>query len=226
LPFLLRYTDYHLFGTSSIHNNPPPNESRCNICDYEHQDVETPDTFLPLSPCFHWVHYHCFVWWISRIDERRDKCPVCGVTLFHFDEINATTLAARSNIDRENGEVPMYYDHDAKQLVHDDNSQYEVDCASITDHVAWYFQCELRLQTDQSHPPYLDLLKVFDAVLGRLQETGRPRGKWLSYGTLMGERLWDTLVLIKMMRWLEENAKEVVGSQGWVELEGKHQQLQ
>lgn len=99
LPSLFRYIDNHLMRTSHLHNSPPSPIAICPICQYQHNLAPIQTTFLPLSPCGHWVHYRCFIWHTTRLHQCRDKCPCCGVQLFKWDGINVLTLAMRTGIE-------------------------------------------------------------------------------------------------------------------------------
>lgn len=128
LPPFMTYIDKHLALGIAMHNKPPDTSTKCGCCRQPQNTSAT--TFLPLSPCGHWVHYNCLVFRASRANPHiHNRCPVCNLELFAWDGINVLTAAARSYFQMESENLAYhYYDYDAMMNVKTDSDQYNADC--------------------------------------------------------------------------------------------------
>jgi hypothetical protein len=59
------------------------------------------------------------------------------------------------------------------------------------------------------------LLQMYYDIMAEMLNDHRPRSKWLKYETQLGYYLFAMLVGIKLRRYAEEWAKDVVGTEGW-----------
>jgi hypothetical protein len=224
LPSLLRYVDVELMQSAAHHDQPTHPGACCVICFYK---SDTPinaleanlgqpavtSTFLPLSPCNHWVHYRCLIWLASTSDiKSRNKCPQCQTTLFKWDGITALTLATRTGIDMEDSStggslVPGSF-------AVSDKTRYEADCAIIESLIhAQFFQHLNKVSKFADGSP--DLVQCFYDVLDALKRMGKPQARWLEYETQTGYLLWGMLVIIKMRRFLVEGHAAIRGTEAW-----------
>lgn len=226
LPSLLRYVDNELMLSVANHNNPLDPEAFCTICrlPWETPPINmlqegmgdqktTYTTFLPLSPCGHWVHYRCFISLTTRDRLQHDKCVECGTQLFHWEGITTLTLAARTWLAMEdNG-----YRSNARL--------YEEDCATMESIIHEKFYVHLALPS-----PYADrspdLTRCYNDVFSELQRIELPKARWLKYETQTGLLLWATLVAIKMRRYMMEEHAKIVDAEAWVHFEEGRATLQ
>jgi hypothetical protein len=68
--------------TSHLHNHPPAHIRTCASRLVVWDNAQIRSSFLPLSPCGHWIHYRCLIWLATRDDKHSDKCPACKTVLF------------------------------------------------------------------------------------------------------------------------------------------------
>lgn len=223
VPSLLRYVDTELVQSASKHNHSPDPSATCTICWYpwdtpinatkDGLNVQKPvrTTFLPLSPCGHWVHYRCLVWLATTNSHQRAQCTVCGTQLFHWEGITALTLATRTGLVMEDS------NSDPKHIW-SDTTAYEADCATIDRLIHENFFTHLSLPSPHAdHSP--DLVQCFYDVLDALQRMGLPKSRWLKYETQVGHLLWGALIAIKMRRYLLERQGRIVATDGWKKFE-------
>jgi hypothetical protein len=170
-------------------------------------------TFLPLSPCSHWVHYRCLIWLASKSDpQSRDKCTQCHTRLFQWEGITALTLAARTGIDME--------DHDtigtlaSTSFAGSHSAWYEADCAVIESII--HAQYHLGLGMESKYVDFSpDLVQRFYAVLNALESMGKPSAPWLKFETRLGSLLWAMLVTIKIRKYLIAQHGAIQETEGW-----------
>lgn len=206
LPSLLQYTDTLLMRTTNLHNNPPDTIRACISCRSVWDNAKIPSTFLPLSPCGHWIHYRCLIWLATRDDAHHDRCPACKTVLFEVDGMGALTLAARTR-------VPM---GDRALRVQEgrgrgDGAEYAEQCEMIEGVIKGRFFRELARESafaDKSP----DLVRCFDGVV---EEVGRPGARWLRWSTKTGRLLFCLLVAVKMRRYLLEEQRGVLQTEAW-----------
>ena len=206
LPSLLQYTDTLLMRSTHLHNNPPDSIRACISCRSVWDNAKIPSTFLPLSPCGHWIHYRCLIWLATRDDAHHDRCPACKVVLFEVDGMGALTLAARTR-------VPM---GDRALRVQEgrgrgDRAEYEEQCEMIERVIEGGFFRELARESgfaDKSP----DLVRCFDGVV---EELGRPGARWLRWSTRTGRLLFCLLIAVKMRRYLLEEQRGVLQTEAW-----------
>ncbi|KAF2020361.1 hypothetical protein BU24DRAFT_316530, partial [Aaosphaeria arxii CBS 175.79] len=222
---LLKYVDNLLMQNLQLHDKPFLAEA-CPVCKCTSDFTHDHSTFLPLSPCGHWIHYNCFVWHCTRLDPSRSQCPVCSTGLYHWDGINALTLATRTSIEMEMGALCFpYYDQYLNLPIYNDRNEYEADCTVIEAEIqrayaTWVFQI---IDPRDGSP---NLIAVLHAALRFIRETGRPKSKWLSWDTCLGYLLFTTLVCIKLKRVMKETHFLVVDSHGWADLDQEMRALQ
>lgn len=218
LPSLLQYTDTILMRTSHLHNNPPDSIRACTSCRSVWDNAKIPSTFLPLSPCGHWIHYRCLIWLATRDDKHHDKCPACKVVLFEVDGVGALTLAARTNVPMGDRALRLQEGRGRG----DDEAEYEEQCEMIEGVIRDRFSRELARESGfgDGSP---DLVRCFDGVV---QEVGRPGARWLRWSTTTGQLLFCMLVAIKMRRFLLEEQSGVLGTEAWAAWEEGCQRLQ
>jgi hypothetical protein len=139
LPSMMRYLDFHLNATRVYGQHPHP-QATCPICHFPHDQSPVATTFETLPPCQHQVHYRCLIWWVTRLNPARDKCPFCYIPLFKWDGVSALTLAARIGLQLENGIFAAhtgrlkglwYVDEETRIQCDSDQSEYESDCKWI-----------------------------------------------------------------------------------------------
>jgi hypothetical protein len=165
-------------------------------------------TFLPLSPCNHWVHYRCLIWLASSSDpQSRDKCTQCHTHLFQWEGITALTLAARTGIDMENHSTIGTLASTSFAGSH--SAWYEADCAVIESII--HAQC---LGMESKYVDFSpDLVQRFFAVLNTLESMGKPSAPWLKFETRLGSLLWIMLVTIKIRRYLIAKHRAIQGTE-------------
>ncbi|KAF2275789.1 uncharacterized protein EI97DRAFT_355657, partial [Westerdykella ornata] len=205
LPTMFRYLDALLLQCRHLHDKPPQPDLICPICSYAWDKPPIRSTFLPLTPCGHWVHYRCLIWRASANHSDRARCLTCGVVLFEWEGISMLTLATRTGLlPIENPALQRnYFDNDANMIVTNTREAYEADCAVIENTIYTCFNEEY-VRTD---------------VLAELHRRERPRAMWLKYHTDEGLVLWEMLVSIKLKRFIEENCGWVMGTDGWKQFE-------
>jgi hypothetical protein len=218
LPSLLQYVDHELPKTSASHNQPLHARSACNIC-YLSWDapINTLDastssepavqtTFLPLSPCGHWVHYRCLIHAALR---GYSTCNVCGTQLFAWEGITTLVLGMRTGLLMED----KVYDVESS-----DSRHYEEDCETV-ENLIHVLVGEYVARKSKFADGSADLVACWYNVCDALERMGRPRGRWLRQETKTGLLLWGMLVLVMMRRCLREKWWDVVGTEGWSEFE-------
>jgi hypothetical protein len=236
LPSLLRYVDVELMRSAAYHDQPTHSGATCCICFYQWNTPLTAtrngltsqpaitSTFLPLSPCRHWVHYRCLIWLASKNDVyNRDKCPHCHTTLFKWEGITALTLTTRTGIDMEDsnkgGSIV------SGSFSSSDKAQYESDCAVIESIIhAQFFAHLSKLSKCGDRSP--DLVQCLYDVIDTLKRMEKPQAAWLRYETKTGYLLWGMLVTIKMRRYLVEGHAAIQGTEGWRAFEEGRRTLQ
>lgn len=217
LPSLLQYVDGILMKGKNRHDHPPYAAQSCASCSVQWDNVNIPSTFLPLSPCNHWIHYRCLIWLATRDSPHNDKCPVCRRQLFEWDGINALTLATRTSVPMGNGpfitSIPGTHPQPST-----DRTEYEAECQLIEDLIDQRFSAEIAKPSvyPDGSP---DLVQCFNDVLSDLETMGRPHAKWLRWSTTTGSLLFGILVAIKLRRCVFESHEWIVQMEGWVALE-------
>lgn len=222
LPSFLRYVDNDLMLNVADFDNPMDPDATCTIC---HLPWDTPPinytqasmsdikpmrtTFLPLSPCRHWVHYRCFIALATKNSPQRDKCAECGTQLFQWEGITVLTLATRTGLLMENNDPKFIATH-AKH--------YEVDCVTIVQTIHEQFFAHLALESPHADGSP-DLVQCFNNTLDVLRYQNLPKAKWLKYETNMGQYLWAALVAIKMRRYMMEQHAKIVITEAWDKFE-------
>jgi hypothetical protein len=230
LPSLPHYVDVELMKTSAHHDRPTHPGATCCICFYQ---WDTPinssrngltnqpalySTFLPLSPCNHWVHYRCLIWLASKSDPQvRDECPQCHTRLFQWEGITTLTLATRTGIDMEDNNTGGKLT--SNTFTGSDRAWYESDCAVIESliHAQFFLHLNKNSKYADSSP---DLVQCFYDVLDALKRMDKPTAPWLKFETKpLGYLLWGMLVTIKMRRYLVEGHATIQGTEGWRKFE-------
>ncbi|KAH5371999.1 hypothetical protein HBI48_039760 [Parastagonospora nodorum] len=234
LPSLLRYVDNDLMQSSALHNQPPHPISTCGIC-FSRWDAPvistqsgrdaTTSTFLPLSPCGHWVHYRCFIWLATMNDGRRNKCCTCDTRLFEWDGITALTLATRTGLDLDDNTRAGFRHDKFGAFKATDRRAYEVECAVIDSTIHVHFFAMLAKPSKYAdHSP--DLVQCFYNILEALKDMGKPAARWLQFSTQTGYLLWGMLVALKMGRYLTEGHGIITTTEAWKEFEEGRRVLQ
>jgi len=234
LPSLLRYVDNDLMQNSALHNQPPHPASTCGICfqlwnapviSTQSGCDATTSTFLPLSPCGHWVHYRCFIWLATMSDGRRNKCCTCDTRLFEWDGITALTLATRTELDLDDNTRAGFHHEKFGVFKAADRRAYEAECALIDSTIhAHFFATLAKPSTYADHSP--DLVQCFYGVLEALKGMGKPAARWLQFSTQTGYLLWGMLVALKMGRYLTEGHGNITTTEGWKGFEEGRRALQ
>jgi hypothetical protein len=233
LPNLLRYVDHDLMQNAAAHDHPPHSNATCMICILP-WDSPVPlaprlscipqitseptravrSTFLPLTPCYHWVHYRCFIYTTTQTSsDGRDKCFVCRIPLFQWEGLTALTLATRTGLQLEE-----QITNDTGHLVNTPTGpsfvemEAEVDIFDAVIPHPFYAQLSQPSLFNDKSP---DLVTVYYGVINQLTVMRRPTSRWLSYGTDIGYLLFNVLVFIRMKRWLEEAQPGIVGTEAW-----------
>jgi hypothetical protein len=234
LPSLLRYVDNNLMRNYALHNHPPHPIPLCSICagvgsmpviPTEKGNAASSSTFLPLSPCGHWVHYRCFIWLATMNDGRRNKCCVCDTRLFGWDGINALTLAKRTGLKLDDNTRPSFQHNKFGAFKLIDRMAYEAECATIDSVIHNQFFAHLARPSKHADGSP-DLVQCFYDVLEMLSAMEKPKARWLQYTTSTGYLLWGMLVTIKMRRYLAEGHTRIQMTQGWKEFEDGGKALQ
>ncbi|KAJ4383800.1 hypothetical protein N0V86_000643 [Didymella sp. IMI 355093] len=225
LPSLLQYVDHVLMRDKDKHDHPPDPTQKCTSCSIQWDKVSIPSTFLPLSPCGHWIHYRCFIELATRGgDSHEGTCYICNIPLYEWDGINTLTLASRTNVSMKNDRTTASSPH-IYALVTSDRDDYEHECNFIEKMVDGYFFKQLAKPSGfTDHSP--DLVQCFNGVLNDLRLMGRPTSKWLTWSTTTGSLLFGMLVAIKMQRYLTENHGRIKQTEAWAAWEEGCQVLQ
>ncbi|KAF9699293.1 hypothetical protein EKO04_003324 [Ascochyta lentis] len=224
LPSLLQYVDHVLMQDKARHDQPPQAGRRCIICNLQWDKASVPSTFLPLSPCNHWVHYRCLIWLATGDGPHRDKCYACNTPLYEWDGISALTLATRTSLPMGHSRITTS-SSDTDVAVVSDKDLYEQECLFIDDTIAHRFFGQLtRLTGFSDNSP--DLVQCYDDVLNDLSAMGRPQSKWLRWNTYNGCLLFSMLVAIKMRRFLLEHHGLIVRTEAWTAWEDGCRSLQ
>jgi hypothetical protein len=225
LPSLLQYVDHVLMRDKDKHNHPPHPAQKCTSCSIQWDKVSIPSTFLPLSPCGHWIHYRCFIELATRGGGSHEgTCYTCNIPLYEWDGINTLTLASRTNLPMKNGRTTAISAH-MYALVTSDRDEYEQECDFIEKTIERCFFKQLaKLSGFVDHSP--DLVQCFNGVLNDLRLMGRPTSKWLTWSTSTGSLLFGMLVAIKMQRYLTESHGKIKQTEAWVAWEEGRQALQ
>lgn len=221
LPSFLQYVDHELLKSSASHNHPVHPSSACTMCFLAWDapinatnraltgEPAITSTFLPLSPCGHWVHYRCLIFAATKSDAHHDQCNVCGAQLFQWEGITALVLAERTGLAMED---QVY------AVGSSDREEYEEDCKAVENLIqALVGQYAQRKSKYADMSP--DLVGCFYNVCDALQRMKKPKARWLKYETQTGLLLFGMLVLIMMRRFLVEQRREVLGTEGWREFE-------
>ncbi|KAH7402890.1 hypothetical protein BKA66DRAFT_404832 [Pyrenochaeta sp. MPI-SDFR-AT-0127] len=224
LPPLLRYVDHNLMQNVSAHNRPPHPNATCPVCFLQWDSSPmvtvaaasslrtTPkatsviiSTFLPLSPCRHWVHYSCLIWLATQTtSDHKDRCPVCHIQLFEWEGITALTLATRTDLELQDQQKDGFFHPISHVYTPSDRTAYETECTLIDSLIAHFFFAQLN-QPSRFVDLSPDLL--------------RPAAKWLSWTTQTGFLLLGMLIAIKMRRFLLEGHKGIVSTESWKEFD-------
>lgn len=225
LPSLLQYVDRILMRDKKQHDNPPHPEQKCTSCSIQWDKVSIPSTFLPLSPCGHWIHYRCFIELAIRGGGPQEgRCYACDTSLYEWDGISTLTLATRTDLPMKNDEAtaisPSTY-----ALVISDHDEYEQECEVIEKTIDQrFFQHLSKPSGFADNSP--DLVQCFNDVLNDLRTMGRPTSKWLTWSTTTGSMLFAMLVAIKMKRFLTEHHGRIRQTRAWIAWEEGCQALQ
>ncbi|KAF1923362.1 uncharacterized protein M421DRAFT_96153 [Didymella exigua CBS 183.55] len=215
LPSLLRYVDHILMRDESLHNYPPYPAQKCISCNTQWDRVAIPSTFLPLSPCSHWIHYRCLIELAIRGgDSQKGTCHTCNTPLYEWDGINALTLAWRTDLpiekDQTSAVSPKTY-----TLIASSKDWYEEECEFIEKLIERRFFNQLTKPSGFSdYSP--DLVQCFNNTLSDLRLLERPTSKWLMWSTQTGSLLFGMLVAIKMQRFLTERHNKIKQTEAWV----------
>jgi hypothetical protein len=220
--------------TAAVHNHPEHANVTCAICILPWDSLVpiaaringvpqatqfTPavrSTFLPLSPCGHWVHYRCLISTTTQTSsDGKDKCFVCRTPLFQWEGITVLTLATRTGFGFQ---LEEQIRDPADRLVSTSTgpsyTAYRAECDTIDALIPQHFFAQLTYPsrfTDRSP----DLVNVYYDVIQSLAAMRRLQSRWLSYGTDIGYLLFCMFVCIKMKRWLEEKQSEITATEGW-----------
>ncbi|CAO2657134.1 Nn.00g032600.m01.CDS01 [Neocucurbitaria sp. VM-36] len=245
LPSLLRYVDHDLMQNAAKHDRPPHFNATCPACFRQWNTPIPPSigasrlpsttldphsavtsTFLPLSPCGHWIHYHCLIQLTTQPSSAlKDKCFTCNTQLFEWDGITALTLATRTGLELHDENKGGYYHPGTRIWIPSDRAEYEADCALIDLLISQHFFAHLNLPSrfgDDSP----DLVRAYYDVRDELEGMKRPQAKWLQWSTRTGYLLMGMLVAIKMRRFLVEEHGGIVKTEGWREFEEEAKTLQ
>lgn len=178
---LLQYVDNTLMQTKSRHDRPPYAAQDCVSCNFQWDNTSILSTFLPLSPCNHWIHYRCLIWLVTRDNSQKDKCPACKKQLFQWDGISALTLATRTSLPM--GKMQFTTAIPGTQAwVSPNRLEYEQECQVIEHLIDRRFNTVLtQLSGYADGSP--DLVQCFNEVLNGLRLDGRPQAKWLQWST-------------------------------------------
>lgn len=214
LPSLLQYVDNRLVQDRCRHDHPAYASQRCVSCDVQWDNVSIPSTFLPLSPCNHWIHYRCLIWLATRNNSLKDKCPACKRRLFEWDGISALTLATRTSLPMDNQQFTNVY-AGTQAWVSSDRAEYEQESQFIEDLCHQRFSVELTRPSGYSDGSP-DLVQCFNDVLNDLRGMGRPRAKWLRWSTTSGSLLFGVLVTVKMRRYLIDHHGHIRQTEAWI----------
>ncbi|KAH6620518.1 hypothetical protein C7974DRAFT_315754, partial [Boeremia exigua] len=216
LPSLLRYVDNILMRNKYRHDHPPPASQTCVSCNVQWDNASTLSTFLPLSPCNHWVHYRCLISLATRNNSLRDKCPMCKTQLFEWDGINALTLATRTSMPMDNEQTTIVHPGTGyRSSVTSDRIEYEQESLFIDDLINQHFLSQLtRLNTLSDGSP--DLVQCFNELFEDIRLMGRPKAKWLMWNTTDGLLLFRILVSVKMHRFLMDGYASIMETEAWV----------
>lgn len=234
LSSLLRFVDHDLMQNVSAHNHPPHPNATCPVCFLRWDSPSTisaatsglhpsapksaaavTSTFLPLSPCGHWVHYSCLIWLASQTaSDHKDKCPVCHIQLFEWEGITVLTLATRTDLELQDRRNDSFFQ---QMYTPSDRVAYESECTLIDTLISYFFFAQLN-QPSKFTDLSPDLLRVYYDVLEDLDRMKKPVSKWLSWTTQTGFLLLGMLVAIKMRRFLIQGHKGIVCTEGWKEL--------
>ncbi|ORY00444.1 hypothetical protein BCR34DRAFT_494569 [Clohesyomyces aquaticus] len=211
LPSMMQYTDNHLMKNRHLYGRPPNPDTRCPI---ELSHGNTRRLFLPLSPCGHWIHYECFVWWITRIHLNQDRCPACYIRVFDWDGISALTIATRSNIEMEDSPIRApYNDSVTGKSIFTDSQQYAAECETFEKMIADHFY-DHYTKSGQLYVG-VNLTSVYREVMEEIRILGMPRSRGLHWTGICGYLLFGMLVLIKLERWVKETNAGYLATQGW-----------
>lgn len=231
-PSLLRFTDGILMRSAALHNKPPHDDATCCICFYPwntpinatqsglNGQVPITSTFLPLSPCGHWAHYRCIIWFATRKDHRNNRCGTCHTQLFEWEGITVLTLATRTGLEMEDNMRSAYLQVGPFKNVNkqSDKADYEAECTVIDSIIhGTFFQHLAQKSNHADESP--DLVQCFYDVLDALARMQKPQARWLQYSTETGYLLWGMLITIKMRRYLLEGHAKIEGTMGWNEFE-------
>lgn len=223
LPSLLQYVDNILMRGKERHNKPPSSVQTCVGCSTLWDNTSIVSTFLPLSPCDHWIHYRCLIWLATRDSDHRNECPVCKTQLFEWDGMNALTLAARTNVPMDN---KQHLSHSrTKAALNTHEADYEQDCQFINDTISRRFFTQLNEQScfPDGSP---DLVQCFNGITVDLKLMNRPKSRWLTWTTTTGSLLFGMLVAIKMRRFLVESHGRIQQTAAWLAWEECYQAMQ
>jgi hypothetical protein len=222
LPSLLRFVDGDLMQTATAHNRPPHPAATCSVClkqwdapniPHEADRIPAPNTstFLPLSPCGHWIHYRCLIWRATQDHGQRNKCHECGIQLFQWEGITALTLATRTGLNMGDG-----YRGGLSNM--SDCAEYEYECAKMHSLIHAHFFAHLSKESRHADGSP-DLVLCFYDVLDALQRMSKPQARWLQYNTQTGYLLYGMLVTIKMRNYLIDGHTKIEGTDAWKEFE-------
>ncbi|KAF1828854.1 hypothetical protein BDW02DRAFT_473363, partial [Decorospora gaudefroyi] len=211
LPSLLRYTDHDLMANAHIHNQPPNPHATCPICmlswyrpipsttnmTSQSSATATRSTFLPLTPCGHWLHYRCLIQQTTH-QPAKTTCPTCHTPLYAHEGITVLTLTTRTRL--------------APPGLTDPN--LHTDLSTIDAIVSHHFFHQLNLPS-----PFADrspqLVHVYHRVMNDLAARRLPQSVWLGFSTEVGYLLFGVFVGVRMERWLGEGHGGIVGTEGW-----------
>lgn len=242
LPSLLQYVDHDLMKFAAVHNHPPYPQATCPVCFFQwdipyvhlgndghkntiEKHLPVRSTFLPLSPCGHWLHYRCLIWVACQNSEHKDKCFFCNIQLFEWDGISVLTLATRTNLEVQDEMDAGNFDLTMSVQIVSDKAEYESQCQFIDTLISCRFLSQLFVPSKYAdHSP--DLMQCYHGVLDELKHLKRPRAKWLTWRTQTGSHLFRALVAIKMRRFLVQEQGKIMKTQGWKEFEDGCKSLQ
>ncbi|KAF1842280.1 uncharacterized protein K460DRAFT_291338 [Cucurbitaria berberidis CBS 394.84] len=234
LPSLLRYVDHDLMQNIAIHNHPTHFNATCPVCFFQwdtpivtsvsttglpnttpHPESAASSTFLPLSPCGHWMHYRCLIWLTTQTgSDAKDKCFVCHKQLFEWDGITALTLATRTGLQLDDHNKGGNFHPNTRIWTPSDKVEYESECGLIVSLIEVHFFAQLNLPScfADGSP---DLVRAYQNVLDELDRMKKPKAKWLRWTTHTGWLLQGMLVAIKMRRFLVEAHEGIRQTEGW-----------
>ncbi|KAH9868761.1 hypothetical protein J1614_007833 [Plenodomus biglobosus] len=247
LPSLLRYVDHHIMQAAALHNRPPHQDAKCPVCTSDWNAsipwpnvvntaisnsarAATVSTFLPLTPCQHWVHYRCLI--VRACDTpnpSRDKCPVCNMQLYEWDGMTALTLATRTGLTlvdtNPRGRLIPASQTNTSQFQPSDTVAFVTECLVIDNLIHQVYRTHLGVPSIYADGSP-DLVQAYYDVLIELDKRDVPRAKWLSWSTQTGFLLFGMLVVIKMRRFLVENQSSIMRTEAWRVFEDGGRQLQ